>query len=449
MEAKGMKMLIVGGGGREDVLVWKIGQSDLISEIICAPGNAGIAQRPKTICLPIRATDVSGLLSLAMERKVDLTVVGPEAPLVHGEIVSRFNQKGLKIFGPRPLSADLEGSKVRAKRFMEKYGIPTAKFMVFGDTAWGSDGGVEEAKKFAKANLPCVVKANGLAAGKGVIPCFTEEEALLAIERMLVRRELGDAGKSIVIEEFLYGEEASFMVLTDGLTVVPLLASQDHKHVFDGDKGPMTGGMGAYAPASLLTEELTKEIMDTIINPTIDYTRREGWSFQGVLYAGLMITRGGPNVLEFNVRFGDPELQPLATLMESDIVPLLWAVAERKLSLEERIRWSNEAAVCVVMASGGYPGDYQESKVIKGLEEVKELDGVEIFYAGVKRANDRLETDGGRVLGVTAKGKDIPAAINKVYGEAIPRISWDGVHYRRDIGQKALQRGCQTRMMAL
>ncbi len=439
-----MKVLVIGSGGREDALAWKIGQSPLVSEIFCAPGNAGIAQRPKTACVPIKANDISNLLTLAAEREISLTVVGPEDPLVKGRIVARFEEKGLKICGPKPLSADLEGSKVRAKRFMEKYNIPTADFMVFGDTPWSSNGGVEEAKKFAKANLPCVVKANGLAAGKGAIPCFTEEEAYTAIERMLVKKDFDDAGKSIVIEEFLKGEEATFKVLTDGWEAVPLLATQDHKPVYDGDKGSNTGGMGAYAPAPVVTKDLEREIMETIINPVITITREEGWPYQGVLYVGLMITRSGPKVLEFNVRFGDPELQPLVLLMESDIVPIIEGIAEGNLP-QEKIKWSEGAAVCVVMASKGYPGTPEIGKEIKGLEEVAKMENIVVFHAGTLRENGIWKTAGGRVLGVTAKAEGIPEAIDLAY-KAVAKISWEGEHHRTDIAKKALKRGLQMKL---
>jgi len=432
-----LRVLVIGGGGREDALVWKIGQSPLVSEIYCAPGNAGISQRPKTKCLPeMKANDLWPLRDFAKGNRIDLTVVGPEAPLVAG-IVDGFEAMGLKIVGPTKTAAQIEGSKVFAKEFMERNKIPTADFMIFDDP--------ERAKRYAKANLPCVTKADGLAAGKSVIPCFNDDDIATAIKRIMLDKEFKEAGDRIVIEDFLAGEEATFKVLTDGREAIPLLATQDHKPVNDGDKGPNTGGMGAYAPVPVITKELEKRIMEEIIDPTLAGMRTEGRPYKGCLYAGLMITLDGPKVLEFNCRFGDPELQPVVPLMENDIVPILEGIAEGELP-EEEIKWSEGAVVCVVMTSGGYPGEYKPDKEIKGLEEVAKMGNVEVFHAGTTQENGIWKTAGGRVLGVTAKAKGIPEAIDLAY-EAVAKISWDGEHHRTDIGQKAIERhGIQIKM---
>jgi phosphoribosylamine--glycine ligase len=431
------KVLVIGGGGREDALVWKISQSPLVSQIYCAPGNDGIGQRPKTHCLPkLKADDLWGLRGFAKGNKIDLTVVGPEEPLIRG-IVDGFEAMGLKIAGPTKEASQLEGSKVFAKEFMVRHHIPTADFMVFDDP--------ERAKKYATANLPCVIKADGPAKGKGAIPCRTEEEIAVAIKRIMIDKEFKESGNRVVVEEFLKGEEATFMVLTDGWDAIPLLSTQDHKPVFDGDQGPNTGGMGAYAPAPVITKELEKRILAEIIQPTLDGMREEGRAYKGCLYAGLMITSDGqPKVLEFNCRFGDPELQPIVLLMESDIVPILEGIADGRLP-EDGIKWADGAAVCVVMASKGYPGTPEIGKEIHGLEDVAKMENVEVFHAGTAKENGIWKTAGGRVLGVTAKGKDIPEAQNRVY-QAVAKISWDGEHHRTDIGQKALRRGFQIKM---
>jgi len=432
-----MRVLVIGGGGREDALVWLISRSPLVSQIYCAPGNDGIGQRPKTHCLPkLKADDLWGLRDFAKGNKIDLTVVGPVAPLVKG-IINGFEAIGLKIIGPTEEAAQIEGSKVFAKEFMGRHKIPTADFMVFDDP--------ERAQKYATANLSCVIKADGLVGGKGPIPCHSQEEVKTAIQRIMIDKEFKESGNKVVVEEFLTGEEATFMVLTDGWKAIPFLATQDHKPVFDDDRGPNTGGMGAYAPAPVITKELEKRIMAEIIEPTLDGMEAEGRPYKGCLYAGLMITPDGqPKVLEFNCRFGDPELQPLVLLMESDIVPILLGITEGRPPVE-RIRWTEGAAVCVVMASKGYPGTPEIGKEIKGLAEVAGMKDVIVFHAGTKKENGLWKTDGGRVLGVTAKGKDIQAAIERVY-QVVPKISWDGVHYRRDIGQKALKRGYQVKM---
>jgi len=430
---KGLKVLIIGSGGREDALVYLAGKSSEVSMVYAAPGNAGIAQRPKTICLPIKADNLAGLADFAQAKEIDLTIVGPEAPLVSG-IVNGFETRKLRIVGPRASAARLEGSKVFAKNFMKRHKIPTAPFVVF------SDQEVSLAKRYVSSSFPCVIKADGLASGKGVILCQTKEEAKLAIERIMVKKEFGEAGNRIVIEGLLKGEEATFMVLTDGNKAIPFLPTQDHKPVFDGDRGPNTGGMGAYAPAPVITQELQNEIMETIIYPVLEGIKKEGSVYKGVLYAGLMITINGPKVLEFNIRFGDPELQPLAMLLEDDIIPILLGVAEEKL-LTDKIKWFNGAAVCVVMASEGYPGKPKIGTYIYGLDEANKMGNVRVFYAGVDNKNDNFVTADGRVLGVTARSrKGLATAISFAY-TAVYTIAWIGEHHRKDIGQKALIRG--------
>jgi len=435
---KRMKVLVIGSGGREDALVELIRRSSLISDIYCAPGSDGIARRPKAHCLPkLTADNLLGLARFAKNNNIGLTVIGPEAPLVNG-IVDIFKSFGLKIAGPSAAAAQLEGSKVWAKIFMEKNCIPTADFQIFGNP--------EKAEKYAIANLPCVVKADGLAGGKGAIICKTKEEVATAIQRIMVDKEFKESGKQVVVEDFLVGEEATFMILTDGHAAIPLLSTQDHKPVFDGDRGPNTGGMGAYTSPKAVTPELARAAMETIVWPTLIGMRKEGTPYKGILYIGLMITKDGPKVLEYNVRFGDPELQPLVPLLQSDIVPFLLGIANGKFPkelLEEGIKWNEGSAVCVVMASEGYPNKpdkYQKSKEIRGLDEAAKMEGVEIFHAGTKTENGLWKTNGGRVIGVTVKGADITVVIDRAYSEVIPQISFEGAHYRKDIGVKALLR---------
>jgi phosphoribosylamine--glycine ligase len=423
-----MKVLVVGGGGREHALVWKISQSPLVKEILCAPGNGGISRIAK--CVPIKASDIEALARLAGEERVDLTVVGPEEPLVLG-IEEEFRRRGLRLFGVSREAATLEGSKSFAKELMEKHGIPTASFRVFENP--------EEAKAFIKEkDSPCVVKADGLAAGKGVFVCREPEKAMDAVDEIMVRRAFGDAGRKVVIEELLEGEEASFLAITDGEAVIGFPPAQDHKPVFDEDRGPNTGGMGAYSPAPVVTGELEERIMETIMVPAVRAMAKEGRPYRGILYAGLMISNGEPKVLEFNVRLGDPEAQPLLVRLKSDIVPLLLAATEGNLEKMEP-SWDDGASVCVVMASRGYPGKYERGKVILGLEEAEKMEGVFVFHAGTRFEEGKWLTDGGRVLGVTARGEDIPKAIERAY-EAVGKIHWEGVHYRKDIGKKALRR---------
>lgn len=421
-----MKVLVVGGGGREHALVWKISQSPRVERIFCAPGNAGIAQH--AACVGIKAEDVAGLLDFARREGIDLTVVGPEAPLAAG-IVDAFEAAGLRIFGPRQAAARLEASKVFAKELMLKYGVPTAEAAIFGAPA--------DAIRYVRARGgSCVVKAEGLAAGKGVIVADDPAAAEAAIRHIMEGKAFGAAGERVLVEERLAGEEASVLAFTDGETVLPLLPAQDHKPVFDGDKGPNTGGMGAYAPAPAVTPALLKQIETEILLPVVRGLRAEGIVYKGVLYAGLMLTAAGPRVLEFNVRFGDPEAQPLLYLLRSDLVAVMEAVLAGKLG-EVKLDWHPGAAVCVVLAAAGYPGSYRKGDVIEGLEDVPP--DAMVFHAGTAVVDGKLVTAGGRVLGVTARGPDVRAAIARAYA-AVAKIKFAGMHYRRDIGQKALAR---------
>ena len=422
-----MKVLLVGGGGREHSLVWKIGQSPRVSKVFCAPGNAGIAQMAECIDIPV--TDLEALAAFAERKGVDLTVVGPELPLVMG-IVDIFEERGLRIFGPRREAAEIEGSKVFCKDVLSKYGVPTAQYRAF-------DNRDEAAAYVDSVGAPIVVKADGLAAGKGVIPSSTKEEALKALDMIMVEKAFGDAGNRVVIEELLVGEEASFIVFTDGEAVVPLASSQDHKPIYDGDRGPNTGGMGAYSPAPVVTEEVHGKIMEEVMIPTIRGMASEGRPYRGVLYGGLMIKDGQPKVLEFNARFGDPENQPIMMRMKGDIVPLLEACIDGNLG--GPIDWDSRWAVCVVMASKGYPGSYEKNMVIHGLDKVAEMEDVFVFHAGTARAGEEIVTSGGRVLGVTGLGEGVKEAIERTYS-AVKKIHWEGVYCRTDIGKRALDR---------
>ncbi|MBI4211539.1 MAG: phosphoribosylamine--glycine ligase [Deltaproteobacteria bacterium] len=423
-----MKILVIGSGGREHAIVWKLKQSPKAGKIYCAPGNAGIAQM--ATCVDIAVDDLPALLAFATKEKINLVVVGPEKPLADG-IVDTFKRSGVKIFGPTKEAALLESSKVYCKEFCRSYQIPTADFEIFTEA--------DEALAYVrKASRPLVIKADGLASGKGVIVANDLATAEDAIRRILVDREFGAAGNKIIIEEKLVGEEVSFMAISDGNHVLPLASSQDHKAAYDGDQGPNTGGMGAYSPAPIVTNGLYDKIMERVMVPTIRGMVTEGRSFTGLLYAGLMICKGEPQVLEFNVRFGDPEAQPLLMRLSTDLVDVLWNAVTGNLE-KVPLLWDARPAVCVVMASGGYPGDYEKGKSIKGIEEASDLPDVQVFHSGTKRAGDALVTDGGRVLGVTALGKDVAGAIEMAYA-AVSKISWDGVQYRKDIGQKALRR---------
>jgi phosphoribosylamine--glycine ligase len=423
-----MRVLVVGSGGREHGLVWKLRQSPRVTHVFAAPGNAGIAELAE--CVDIGASEVRLLAEFAAKKAVDLTVVGPELPLTLG-IVDEFEGRNLRIFGATRQAAILEGSKVFAKRLMKKYKIPTGFFQTFYRA--------EDAKRYIQdVGAPIVVKADGLAAGKGAIVCPTVQEAVDTVKRIMEDRVFGDAGARVVIEEFLTGEEASFLAFTDGETVLPMASTQDHKAAFDDDKGPNTGGMGAYSPAPVVTEALHQKIMTQIMIPTVKAMAAEGRPYRGVLYAGLMIKDGDPKVLEYNVRFGDPEAQPLFMRMESDLLPVLEAVMEQRLR-DIEIRWRPEPAVCVVMTAGGYPGAHDTDKPITGLAAAARLKDVMVFHAGTARVDDTIVTRGGRVLGVTALGLDIRDAVSRAY-RAVDKIHWDGVHYRTDIGRKAVER---------
>jgi len=424
-----MKVLVVGGGGREHALVWKLKQSPRVQQIACAPGNAGIGGI--AWCLHMDADDIEVLAQYAEKTGVDLTVVGPEVPLTKG-IVDVFEERGLPIFGPVRGAAEIEGSKVFAKELMRKYHIPTADFAVFEDP--------DEAIRFVrKRGTPLVIKADGLAAGKGVFVCDTPEEALEALDRIMVQRVFGDAGKRVIVEDKLEGEEASILVFTDGETVLPMPASQDHKAIFEGDRGPNTGGMGAYSPAPVISPDLERRIMAEVMIPAVKGMTAEGRTYRGVLYAGLMLRDGEIRVLEFNARFGDPEAQPLLMRLESDLLEPLEAVAERRLK-DVKLSWSPKASVCVVMASGGYPGKYRKGQRITGLEHVDGMKDVAVFHAGTEfDERGRYVTSGGRVLGVTSLGETIHTAVERCY-DAVKRISWEDCYYRRDIAAKALNR---------
>jgi len=423
-----VRVLVVGGGGREHALCWKIAQSPKVSELYCAPGNGGIAEVAKVV--DIKAEDLEGLLRFARDQRIDLTVVGPEAPLVSG-IVDLFEQAGLKAFGPSLKAAEIEGSKAFAKEFMKRHGIPTAPFKVFTDP--------EEAKVWVKAQeKPLVVKASGLAAGKGSIVCERKEEALQAIDLIMVEKAFGQAGEKVVVEERLFGQEVSLLCFCDGEDILPLSASQDHKPLLDGDKGPNTGGMGAYSPVPFFDHELEKKVMERVIVPTVKGLKEEGRPYKGVLYVGLMVDeRKEPWVLEFNCRFGDPETQPLMVRMKGDLVDIALACIEGRLR-EVAIDWDPRPSVCVVMAQEGYPGPYEKGKEIKGLEEVKDMEDVWVFHAGTTVKDGKFYTSGGRVLGVTAIGRTYKEAIERAY-KACSKIQWEGVYYRKDIGLKALK----------
>jgi len=421
-----MKVLVIGGGGREHSLVWKIAQSPQVSKIFCAPGNPGISELAE--CINITADQTDLLCEFAVKEDIDLTVVGPEAPLVDG-IVDLFSKHNLKVFGPDRKAAILENSKVFSKLLLKKHGIPTADFKCFVDHS--------QARRYVLSRgVPIVVKADGLSKGKGVFVCKTNDEALQAINSIMKDRVFGNAGDQIVIEECLTGEEVSLLAFTDGRTIVPMVSSQDHKTVYDGDKGPNTGGMGAYSPVPIMTSVLYRRIEKDILVPTVHAMSKEGRPYKGIIYIGLMITSAGPMVLEFNVRFGDPEAQVILTRMKSDIVPIMLATISGKLDKID-LEWYSQASVCVVMASGGYPGHYDNGKEITGLDLLKNKEGVYVFHAGTKSGNGKIVTNGGRVLNVVARGGDIKEAQKKVY-EAVSKISFDGAHYRRDIAGKAI-----------
>ncbi len=423
-----MKVLVVGSGGREHALVWKIAQSPLVSQVFCAPGNPGTATLAQNV--DIAVDNLQGLLDFARKEGVELTVVGPELPLSLG-LVDLFEENGLKAFGARKNAAIIEASKAFSKDLMHKYNVPTAAYGVFTE--------VEPAVSFIdRTGIPIVIKADGLAAGKGVIIAQTRDEAVAAVTDMLSGNAFGAAGSRVVIEEFLKGEEASFLAFTDGERIIPLASAQDHKAVFDGDQGPNTGGMGAYSPAPVVTPDIHEKAMAEVMRRTVDGMKAEGRTYRGVLYAGLMIDGDSVKTLEFNARFGDPECQPLLMRMKSDIVPILMAVASGSLEGVE-IEWHDKAAVCVVMAAEGYPADYRKGDLIGGLDAAGRIDDLVVFHAGTKATGEGVVTSGGRVLGVTALGTTVKEAIERAY-QGVKEISWPGVHYRKDIGAKAMKR---------
>ncbi|MBC8337163.1 MAG: phosphoribosylamine--glycine ligase [Rhodospirillales bacterium] len=423
-----MKVLVVGSGGREHSLCWAIAKSPRCAKLYCAPGNAGIEEVAK--CVPLEASDVDGIVNFAVENKIGLVVVGPEVPLVAG-LVDRLNEIGIRAFGPTAAAAALEGSKAFMKELCEKYGVPSAEFGHFDEP--------DSAKDFIRRKgAPIVVKADGLAAGKGVILCRNEHEAYAAIDHLMTERAFGAAGDEVIIEEFLTGEEASLFVLVDGVRAVPLVSAQDHKLAYDGDEGPNTGGMGAYTPAPVLTPEITKIAMDEIVTPTIEGMAAEGKPYKGVLYAGLMIKDGRPKLLEYNVRFGDPECQPLMVRLKSDILDALIACADGTLD-KVKIEWRKEAALTVVMAAKGYPGRYEKGSEIRGLDKANAVDGVTVFHAGTNAENGIILANGGRVLNVTALGKTVADAQKRAY-EAVDLIDWPEGFCRRDIGWRAINR---------
>ncbi len=422
-----MKILVVGSGGREHALAWKLSRSPRVSALYCAPGNAGIEQLAR--CIPIPATDIAALKRFVLSEGIDLTVVGPEAPLALG-LVNEFRKAKLKVFGPTQGAAQIEASKAFAKELMRRHRIPTPQARTFDR--------LDQARAYIEKHpVPLVVKADGLAQGKGVIVAASVEEAWQALSALMDQQTLGEAGQRVVIEEFLDGEELTVMAFTDGKTVVPMVPAQDHKRVGDGDTGPNTGGMGAYAPAPLAVPSLQKVVRDEILQPTVDALAQVGRPFHGVLYAGLMIVDGKPSVLEFNARFGDPETQVVLPLLETDLVDIMEVVVEHRLD-QVRIDWSSQAAVCVVLTSGGYPGSYATGVPIKGLPVEGERELL-VFHAGTSRKDGDLVTAGGRVLGVTGVAPNLGGARDRAY-EAARVITFDGCHYRSDIATRALQR---------
>jgi len=422
-----MRVLVIGGGGREHALVWKISQSPRVSKIFCAPGSAAIGERAALV--PIAVEQIEKLAEFAAKEKIDLTVVGPELPLTLG-IADLFEARGLKIFGPNKAAAQLEGSKAFAKEILQQNGIPTAASGTFTDAP--------AAKEYlAQQKAPYVIKADGLAGGKGVIICQSRAEAESAIDEILVRKAFGAAGDKLVVEEFLAGEEASFMVLTDGAHVLPLASCQDHKRVFDDDQGPNTGGMGAYSPAPIVTAAMHERILGEIVTPLLAGLKKRNIDYRGVIYVGLMITEAGPKVLEFNARFGDPECQPIMMRLKSDLIPLLEAAIDRRLD-RVQAEWHETAAVCVVLTVKGYPGSYDKGAEIHGLDRLADWQNGFVFHAGTAKEKTRWVTSGGRVLGVTARGRRIADAVDEAYG-AVAKISWDGMHYRKDIARRALK----------
>jgi phosphoribosylamine--glycine ligase len=423
-----MKVLVLGSGGREHALVWKLRQSARISQLYCAPGNGGIADDAE--CVPVDLRSMDSIVALATRLQPDLTVVGPELPLTLG-VVDEFSSRGWRVFGPTKAAAQLESSKSFAKEFLQRYHIPTAHYVI-------CDSMEQVRSALSHLHAPVVVKADGLAAGKGVVIANSKEEAVSVAAEMLSGRMLGDAGSRVVVEECLKGDELSFLVLSDGERVAPLVAAQDHKRVGDGDTGPNTGGMGAYSTADIVDDKMQDWLVNHIARPVVAGMKAEGAEFKGVLYCGLMMTARGPMVLEFNCRFGDPETQPILMRLESDLLEALEASIEGRVS-EGDFRWSRDASVCVAMSSGGYPGTFEAGKQIAGLEEAGVVEGVKVFHAGTTKRDGAYYTSGGRVLGVTARAPKLETAVKRAY-DACGKIGFDGAHYRRDIAARALKR---------
>jgi phosphoribosylamine---glycine ligase len=421
-----MKVLVIGSGGREHALVWKLRQSSRISKIYCAPGNGGISSEAE--CVPAEQKSLESLVAVANQLRPDLTVVGPEVPLQIG-IVDEFTRRGWPVFGPTRAAAQLETSKSFAKEFMQRHHIPTAHYAICN-----SQGEVKDA--LSRFGGSVVVKADGLAAGKGVVMCKNKDEAMTASAEMLTGKMVGEAGARVVLEECLEGDEISFLVISDGKRVAPLVAAQDHKRVGNGDTGPNTGGMGAYSYSGLLDPQMTHWLLHHVAIPVVEGMKAEGMEYKGILYCGLMMTARGPQVLEFNCRFGDPETQPILIRLESDLLEAIEASVEGRVS-DGDFRWSQDASVCVVMASGGYPGTIEVGKKITGIEHADALDGVKVFHAGTSARDGAYYTSGGRVLGVTARARDLKSAVDRAY-EAVAKISFDGAHYRTDIAGRAL-----------
>ena len=423
-----MKVLVIGSGGREHALVWKLRQSPRVSEVYCAPGNGGIGDEAE--CLAADVKSVESLVALANQIRPDLTIVGPELPLQLG-VVDEFSQRGWRIFGPTKAAARLESSKSFAKQFLQRHRIPTAHYAIANSVD-------EVHAALPHFHMPVVVKADGLAAGKGVVICKNKEEAASVSAEMLSGKMLGEAGSRVVLEECLQGDELSFLVLSDGERVAPLVAAQDYKRIGDGDTGPNTGGMGAYSTRNILDDQMRNWLVQHIARPVVEGMKDEGAEYKGILYCGLMMTARGPMVLEFNCRFGDPETQPILMRLESDLVEALEASIEGRVS-DGDFRWSADASVCVVMASGGYPGTFEVGKKIMGLEEAGKVQGAKVFHAGTSKRDGAYYTAGGRVLGVTARAADLPTAVQRAY-DVVSKIGFEGAHYRKDIAARALKK---------
>jgi len=423
-----MKILVVGSGGREHALVWRIAQSPQVSELYCAPGNGGIEQQAR--CVPIQPEEIDRLADFAAAERIDLTVVGPERPLVMG-IVDHFRARGLTIYGPSAAAARLEGSKAFTNELLQRAGVPGKRFAVFTDP--------EQARAYVQAQgAPIVVKADGDAAGKGVTVAQTVEEALEAVDRCMVQKAFGAAGERVVIEECLVGEECSIKAFVDGETIVPMVPAQDYKRIYDGDEGPNTGGMGCYSPVPAVTDEIFSQVLEEFLVPTVRTLAQEGTPYTGTLYAGIILTPDGPRLLEYNCRFGDPETQVVLPRLQTDLVDVLLATAEGRLD-QVQVRWRDQVCVCVVVASGGYPGSYEKGKLISGLEEAAAVEGVTVFHAGTRKAGSGYVTSGGRVLGVTALGDSFAQARERAY-RAVELIDFEDMYFRTDIAQRAVIR---------